>query len=346
MSRAPDPAPPGDHEPAITPAAGEWSFSATPDPKAARLAELAKRHPTNPFATEAFAHAQHSLGRRCLLLEVAASDHTIGCLAFTHGRAWLSRRLWIPSLPALPAAAREAFGQGVQQLASDLAVAHLEADTFASPAGSTLAAIGLASRRARVEHVVSLDPQRELDLAHSHRRHVAKAAKQGLRLVRSANPDDVIHLLAATRSSMTRRSLRGESVPEGSEGGVARALLAAGAAELVMVLEGQAPRSVMLALRAAEGAYYHSAGTFPEGMRQGASPFLIAELSAQLAPEGVSTFNLGGASEDAEGLYRFKRGFGGELVSTEAASWMRGPAWLQHLLAGARTVRNAVRRPG
>jgi hypothetical protein len=50
------------------------------------------------------------------------------------------------------------------------------------------------------------------------------------------------------------------------------------------------------------GAYYQSVGTPPEGLKLGASPFLISQVAGILRQEGVQIFNLGGAGEDNPGL--------------------------------------------
>ena len=89
--------------------------------------------------------------------------------------------------------------------------------------------------------------------------------------------------------------------------------------------------SSMLVLVSSKGAYYHSAGSSPDGMSTGSSPFLVAEVIAWLQAEGKTTFNLGGATAAEEGLHRFKRGFGSVEVPLEAATCDLSPSVVRML---------------
>ena len=84
-------------------------------------------------------------------------------------------------------------------------------------------------------------------------------------------------------------------------------------------------------LVSSKGAYYHSAGSSPDGMSTGSSPFLVAEVIAWLQAEGKTTFNLGGATAAEEGLHRFKRGFGSVEVPLEAATCDLSPSVVRML---------------
>jgi hypothetical protein len=147
---------------------------------------------------------------------------------------------------------------------------------------------------------------------------------------------------------MTRRSARGEAVPSVQRDALAEAFLATGVGELFQaVADGASPLSSILVLRSPVGAYYHSAGTSPEGMDRGASQFLIASTAEQLRSEGVLRFNLGGAGPESEGLQRFKAGFGARVVPLEAATCVFGTTLergARRIIAGAlRLTTSALR---
>jgi lipid II:glycine glycyltransferase (peptidoglycan interpeptide bridge formation enzyme) len=99
------------------------------------------------------------------------------------------------------------------------------------------------------------------------------------------------------------------------------ALLASRAGEIFQAVDGDRVLSSILVLRSSTGAYYQSAGTSPEGMKVGASPFLISQVAGILRQEGVQIFNLGGAGEDNPGLQRFKAGFNVRQISLQAATF-------------------------
>jgi lipid II:glycine glycyltransferase (peptidoglycan interpeptide bridge formation enzyme) len=122
-------------------------------------------------------------------------------------------------------------------------------------------------------------------------------------------------------ASMERRVQRGEEVETNSRDARSGALLASGSGELFRAVSGDRVLSSILILRASQGAYYQSAGTLPDGMKMGASPFLVSRVANILKQEGHRIFNLGGASDDNPGLLRFKAGFGTREVALEAASF-------------------------
>jgi lipid II:glycine glycyltransferase (peptidoglycan interpeptide bridge formation enzyme) len=123
---------------------------------------------------------------------------------------------------------------------------------------------------------------------------------------------------------MERRISRGEQVSPDAQIGLSVALLEHHAGELFRATLGNQVLSSILVLRAARGAYYHSAGTSREGMAIGASHLLIRTVVEILRDEGIQRFNLGGADANNPGLERFKTGFGGQAVSLEAAQFYLG----------------------
>lgn len=93
-------------------------------------------------------------------------------------------------------------------------------------------------------------------------------------------------------------------------------------------MAGDTVHSSVLVLLAAKGAYYHSAGTSPDGMACGASPWLVHEAALVLRERGLEVFNLGGAIQASAGLFRFKSEFATTPVPLESVTYStRGKFW-------------------
>jgi hypothetical protein len=101
--------------------------------------------------------------------------------------------------------------------------------------------------------------------------------------------------------------------------------------------------SSVLVLTAECGAYYQTAGTSPEGMACGASPFLIHEIARYLQERHMEVFNPGGAAPDNPGLFRFKGELGAEAVPLECAGYCTGSRLWRSLKNAARGVHERVR---
>jgi lipid II:glycine glycyltransferase (peptidoglycan interpeptide bridge formation enzyme) len=141
-------------------------------------------------------------------------------------------------------------------------------------------------------------------------------------------------------SSVTRRGDRGESVILPKANDFDFMLLNSGAAELFQARSDEEVLASILILISKTSGYYHSAGTSPEGMKSGASPFLISEVASALASSGRDWLNLGGADPDAEGLRRFKKGFGARENALPAGVYSMISPFERTLLTMARAVKN------
>jgi lipid II:glycine glycyltransferase (peptidoglycan interpeptide bridge formation enzyme) len=117
---------------------------------------------------------------------------------------------------------------------------------------------------------------------------------------------------------MSRRRERGEDVPMAAENPQVVALVRSEFGEFFQAVREGTVLSSMLVIRSRTGAYYHSAGTSPEGMELGASHFLVYSVAQALQQEGLEVFNLGGAEIGSPGLRAFKSRFGTIPVETEA----------------------------
>ena len=154
-----------------------------------------------------------------------------------------------------------------------------------------------------------------------HRRNVSRAMKAGISLRRTRDEAACSEHLKMMDASMERRVNRGEEIEKDKSDAHTRALLSSGAGELFQAVHENKTVSSALILRAALGAYYHTSGTSPDGMKLGASPFLLTRTAEVLKQEGCRVFNLGGATSENPGLQRFKSGFGARQVALEAASF-------------------------
>ena len=89
-------------------------------------------------------------------------------------------------------------------------------------------------------------------------------------------------------------------------------------------------------MKAAKGAYQYSAGTDPEGMRLGASHFLVFHATQAVRAEGIEQYNLGGTRDLESGLAFYKARFGARVVPLESAEVYLG-GWLRKNLSAAVT---------
>ena len=121
-------------------------------------------------------------------------------------------------------------------------------------------------------------------------------------------------------ASLERRAKRGEEV-ETVRQGHGQALLASGAGELFQAVDGDEILSSMLILRASQGAYYESAGTSPDGMKIGASPFLVSRVAHVLKKKAAASSTWEAPPRTILACSDSKPGFGTREVALEAASF-------------------------
>lgn len=295
-------------------------FCSAPGPPASLIEQVAACNPTNPFCTSEYVSASESLAEEaCFVGLCRGSEVVSGCIGFLSG-LFLRRSLVIHSLPSLPSP--EIFWQGLLELCAELKVWRLQIDTYASPVSDIPQLPGELSRWARWEYVLDLERADVLEGASSqHRRNISRATKAGLYIRRTRETSAFAQHAELMNASMERRAKRGEEVETGGPGARPLALLTSGSGELFQAVKEDRVLSSILVLRSSQGGYYQSAGTLPEGMKLGASPFMVSSVAAILKQEGARVFNLGGATADNPGLRRFKAGFGASEVTLQAASF-------------------------
>ncbi len=316
-------------------------FHAEPDPFGDLCVRVSALVPTNPFYTATYAKAQQSLGYHPWILCLKEQGRMrSACIAFAKaGR--LNRVLEVTSLPAL--AQPEVFWKGLLDFCRRSGITRLSVDSFGSSAASIPALPGEHARSDRCEYVLDLTASEPLrNLSSNHKRNIQRAAASGQRV--KCTRDLVACEVHAQliRASMHRRNTRGEAAPEDVRPDVFVTLVRHGAAELYQAVAGTNILSSVLVLRAARGAYYQSAGTSPEGMEAGASPFLIRETARLLRESGVEMFNLGGAAPSNPGLRRFKAGFGPREVALQSAEFHFGSSLAHKVGTAARLVRSLL----
>ena len=306
-----------------------------------RAAEIATRAPENPFATPNYAAAREVHGEQAWAFGLRDQGAlSAGCVGFLHhGR--VTRSLEIPSLPGVDR--DSVFWPELLSAARRLRVTDLRLGSYASSRADIPVLPNTTERGTRAEWVLDLTVDWAGRIGSNHKRNISRARKSGVTVRRTRSAEACARHAELMSTSMLRRADRGEDVPAVVEDLLARALLASGAGELFQAVgEGQVLSSVLV-LHAAEGAYYQSAGTSPDGMQIGASPLLIAETAELLRFDGRVTFNLGGAGPESSGLQRFKSGFGARVVPLAAASCSPAAPWRRGLRDAARFVRAALR---
>ncbi|MBL9177487.1 MAG: GNAT family N-acetyltransferase [Verrucomicrobiaceae bacterium] len=308
------------------------------------IQELADRDPENPFVTPAFAHGQTLLGYiPCLLGLWSGKELQAGCIGtFKKGR--LSSSLDIRLLPDISSGSP--FWPGLMEACKALRIWDLTmcSVTDRSDPVPMLGRVTFEERGAEY-HLRMIDRPDPARMGSNHRRNLVKARKNGVTLCRSSSPDAIIAHVSLMNLSMERRQERGEVVTANIRSLYFRHMLAAGAGEFFQAIhpDGSVLSSIFL-LRSAAGSYYQSAGTSPQGMSLGSSPFLVWRTAEFLQSEGVTCFNLGGSSLNNEGLLRFKNSFGGQAVPFHTLTFNLANPLLWRLRNSLTNLRRIFRR--
>lgn len=285
------------------------------DPTPALLREIAASDVDNALLTPSYARARQMDGHQPVGFFWSRGSDVRGCVGFLLKRPF-ERVLEIESIPVLDDT--HPMWSAILEFCRRHRVTELRVNSYGT-FGARVAALGPEiSRRDRCEFV--LDLNRPLELSTNHRRNIRKAQAYGLKVVERIDGAAGESHARLIGKSQERRRRRGEEIYGGTGERGFRHLLESGAAVVFQAVtpNGTAVSSILVVL-SARSAYYHSAGTAAEGMAHGAASFLVSCVAGRLANRGVSTFNLGGASETQEGLARFKRSFGAREETSEAA---------------------------
>jgi hypothetical protein len=312
-------------------------------------AAMIRLAPANPFCTKSYAEAMRALGQQGWLLGTERGGELIaGCYGFLSS-GHLNRSLEISSLPDIPC--DDAFWDGLMRFCSLHGITYLQLENSFLSGRHIPPLPGEVERRDIRQYVLDLgDPGWERKVARKHRQNIKRALETGATLRRTAGADACREHVRLMAMSMERLRKRGEAV---SGAGVERQwslcfqFTQKRAGELFQAVAGSEVLSSAVVLRAAEGAYYESAGTSPEGMKCGASHFLLYSIARVLREESVRTFNLGNAEVPGDpgasnpGLELFKLRFGATPVSVESATFYLGSNLRRRLTAAAHSLRQS-----
>jgi len=318
------------------------TFRTVLNPSDAELQPLQDANPANPFASVPYIAARRELGATVVLFSVERADAPpTAAVGYLTGRSY-SRTLDLSSAPSCPDTGE--FWNGVRHFCRENRVANISVDSYCSQAVSLPSWSAPSQLRDRIEWVLQLNSPEEMRFGSNHRRNINKARKLGVTVTATSDCAAAsVHgeLMAA---SMRRRALRGERVPtvKPAETRYECAFLRSGAARLFQAVLNDSVVSSLLVLQSPTGAYYQSAGTTPEGLEVGASTFLVSEIIRALASEGRNVFNLGGALPEAEGLTRFKSGFGAQPVPLMAGTYRFATPVQKGIQAAVRLLREPL----
>lgn len=296
-------------------------------PDQALLARVAALTPHNPFHTAAYAAARRALGAEVLILSLQHDGMLISASPAFARSGRLNRTLEITSLPYLDPAHDGVFWAGLREFCRRERITCMEVGSFASTA-ARIPGLGYElERTTRVEYALNLQaPDLWRQLSKGRKCDVKKGRSLGLLLRRTTDPAACHEHVRMMALSMERRSARGDTATQDLAIAFCEAMLQHGVGELFQaVLAGEVIASALI-VRAAEGAYYQTAGASEAGRESGAQTFLLFETSKALQAEGCKLFNLGGAEPEQRGLQVFKHSFGARTVPLESARFFLGGA--------------------
>jgi Acetyltransferase (GNAT) domain len=314
-------------------------FARRADDELVDAASLTDCH--NPFLVAAYMRAQRALALDCWLFGIENGDAISAAALGVLRRGRILSSVDIPSAPCVEA--NSIFWNGLDAFCRRRRITDLAISTFASPHAAIPVLRGEEARMRRTEFEWRLDGKDLFaDLSRHHRARVGKARNRGMTLRRSASDEALDAHMALRAHSMSRRKARNEEVPLEFSRADDAVLLGTGAGELYQaVLQGQVV-STLLIMRSTRGAYFQSAGTSADGMRLGASHFLVLESALALQAEGIEVYFLGGAREHEEGLRAYKSGFGSTPVESEAVIAYLGGPFRRRVSAAVDSIQRAI----
>jgi hypothetical protein len=190
----------------------------------------------------------------------------------------------------------------------------------------------------RIEFVVDVSAGHDLHgrMRKSTRYEVRRATRERVTVSLTRDEMDVeafVRMHAATLEHLAlRKNVSGARVPPDTMAAAVRRLIASRSADLFVArLEGS-PIGACLFGYAGRTAYYLLNGSSPVARRHAATHVTIASALEEFRSRGFEAVNLGGvpAESTAEdhpdhGLYAFKRGFGGDVVTRTGGTLVLRP---------------------
>lgn len=310
------------------------------NPSHETLSRIESRYPLNPFYTVSYVKSVETQGAQTIMFAAGSGDDAVEyCLAHLYcGR--VSKSMVVYSLTDISRS--ESFWRTLNRFLDEQRIYYAQIGSFAS-SGSIMIPeqVKKNSRTIRTEYIVDL---KEADLwqqvSKHHRRHIKKALKAGVIIENSGRKEDgntaaVGHLHGSEEvclnhkrlmdASMARRKAANKSYIDEVDNTLCIPFIESGAGKIYRaVLEGNVIASSMI-LRSDGAGYYHSSGNSVAAAKTGASHLLIYTVMEELKAQGRMVFNLGGGNNEAEGLDRFKQGFGARHIGLVSAEMSRQP---------------------
>ena len=271
-----------------------------------------------------------------LFAALQEGDETVGVAAGVAVRCRLAfgrRHFYFPTMPAVvdPARRGDALLALVEALraagAAELRVDSFDASWCPEPSNATNASD-------RLEYAVRLGPS-DQDLAgrfsKHHRRHVQRGDRDGW-ILRELEGEEAKRLLSTVQQEASARAAGRGDPFAAAQPNVRSSPLGAGGAPWGMTTfsawHGEEPLAAALIGWANRRAFYLVGGSTPAGYERDAAQWMHWRIMCALRTRGFTHYNLGGTSasasqlgDPAHGLYRFKTGFGPEVVSCRSLGW-------------------------
>lgn len=302
---------------------------------------LCERSGGGPFHSPPGLAASAPAGMR-LFAELYDGEQVVGAAAGVASRCrfgFTARHIYFPTPPALvePAQRRDALHALLEALRA-AGAADVRLDSFDAAWQPDAAVGGAAHVRERLEYVVSLGPSREgmaNRCSKHHRRHMQRGERDGWEL-RPLEGDEARSLLRAVQAEASARAAgRGDPFAAALPDVVLSPLggRSPWGVTTFSAWDRGTPLAAALVAWANRRAFYLIGGSTPAGYERDAAQWLHWRIMCTLADAGFRHYNLGGTpasagqpEDAAHGLYRFKTGFGPEVVSCRNLDWILRPA--------------------
>lgn len=260
-----------------------------------------------------------TFGAQAWIFSLLAEGRCVGAAVASLQRGRMRSSLNLTLTAELPD--RDAFWDGVMAFVRQHDITNLwvESVGFPAPAESLPEMAGEHHRFSDVKlYVVDLERDDPFSaFSHGTKSTIKKARKNAAEVVVLPPFEAVARHCDLIEASLARRAQRGEQIKNKDYTDYVNSLLEKGAGRLYQAAIGGAVVSSKFVFFLGDAAFWDSSGTSPEGMRLGASQFLMFEMMQLLRADGLRVLNLDVASVGAGGLGAYKAGFGADIGQLE-----------------------------
>ena len=242
------------------------------------------------------------------------------------------RHFYFPTVPTVvdPSRTRDALRSLMETLRA-LGAAQVQVDSFDAPWRPEPGDATIVTER--LEYVVRLTRSEEEmagGFSKHHRRHVQRGDRDGW-MLRELESEEARTLLSAVQREASARAA-GRGDPFAASHPNVRSIPPGGGAPWGVTTfsawHGDVPLAAALVGWANRRAFYLIGGSTPAGYECDAAQWMHWRIMCALRAHGYTQYNLGGtpasasqAGDPAHGLYRFKTGFGPDVVSCRSTGW-------------------------